>query len=201
MVSNLTERLGSDEVDALGNAFSRLGWGGLVVQVMMGAIPFAIMVYTVLFNGSRPDGPPSALPLVQHFSTIDLVLLVFIVLWFYQYTRIGKRIRKSPSRVSISGVQRSVWIGISGATLAILFSMMVLLFEVGTMLFRFLSAPQAGVAAIQRMDAMASWVSAIDMLNLLSLILTLGGEILALAFGQALLFRTNQLTTRTTEMR
>lgn len=196
MSRNLTERLDPTEIDALANAFSRLGWGGLLVQIMMGAIPFAIMVYTVVFNAPGPEGSGSALPFVQNFSTIDLVLLVFIVLWFYRYTRIGRRIRRAPSRVTISGAQRSVWIGIIGATLAILFSMLVLLFEVGNMLFRFLAAPQAGIAAIQRMDAMASWVSAIDMMNLLSLILTLGGEILALAFGQVLLFRTSQLTAK-----
>jgi hypothetical protein len=72
--------------------------------------------------------------------------------------------------------------------------MLILLFEVGTLLFYFLSAPQAGLPTLQTTgDSFATWVSAIDMMNLLSLILTLGGEIFALIFGLLLLFRTMQV--------
>ena len=79
------------------------------------------------------------------------------------------------------------------ASIAILFSMVVLLLEVGTLLFYFLSAPQAGVPTVQTTGAaVATWVSAVDMMNLLSVILTLGGEIFALIFGLLLLFRTLQ---------
>jgi hypothetical protein len=80
------------------------------------------------------------------------------------------------------------------ASSAILFSMLVLLLEVGTLLFYFLSAPQAGVPTVQTTGAaVATWVSAVDMMNLMSVILTLGGEIFALIFGLLLLFRTIQV--------
>jgi hypothetical protein len=69
----------------------------------------------------------------------------------------------------------------------------VLLFEVGTLLFYFLSAPQAGLPTVQTTTTgVASWVSAVDMMNLMAVILTLGGEIFALIFGLLLLFRTMQ---------
>ena len=73
--------------------------------------------------------------------------------------------------------------------------MLVLLFEVGTLLFYFLSAPQAGIPTLQTTAgaAVATWVSAVDMMNLMSVILTLGGEIFALIFGLLLLFRTIQV--------
>lgn len=195
MLKKLTDSLRPSKGDELGNAFSRLGWGGLWGQVMMGAIPFAIMLYTLVFTGASAQGARSGLPFVQYFSTIDLFLLIFIVFWFYRYTRIGRRMRRSPERVSVSAARRTVWIGLVATTFAILFSMLVLLFEVGNMLFYFLAAPQAGVPTFQTtVNGFASWVSAVDMMNLLSLILTLGGEILALIIGLLLLFRTMQVT-------
>lgn len=195
MTRNLTESLDSSDIHALARTFTRLGWGGLLAQVMMGVIPAAIMVYTLLYSFPAPDESQSALPLIQFFSALDLAFLIFIMVWFVNYTCIGSRIRQAPSRVTLPGIHRIVWIGVTATTLSILFSMLVLLFEIGNVLFYFLSAPQAGVPPIRQWDVFQRWVSAIDMLSLLALILTLGGEILALVFAQLLLFRTNQLTT------
>ncbi len=193
MLTKLTDSLRPSTIDGLASGFSRLGAAGLWAQLMMGAIPFAIMMYTLLFTSPSLPGGHSALPLVQYFSIVDLFLLVFIIFWFYRYTRIGKRIKASPARVSLNGIRRTVWIGLVATTLAILFSMIVLLFEVGNMLFHFLSAPQAGIPTVQTtVNGIANWVSAADMMSLLSLILTLAGEIFALIFGLLLLFRTLQ---------
>lgn len=195
MLRNLTESLDSNDISALANAFTRYGWGGFLVQVIVGVIPAAIMIYTLLFSVPTPDEAQSALPLIQLFSTLDFVLLLFIMAWFIWYARIGSRIREAPYRLTIRGLHRVVWIGVAATTMAILFSMLVLLFEIGNVLFYFLSTPQAGIGVIRRWDAFERSVSAIDMMNLLSLILALGGEILALIFAQLLLFRTNQMTT------
>lgn len=185
-----TKDTGSSRIQALGGALSGLGWGGLSAQAIMGAIPFTIMVYTLIFASATERGAASALPFVHYFSIIDLLLLIFIVLWFFRYTRIGKRIRSQPDRFSIRGIRRAIWIGIAATTLAILFSMLVLLFEVGNMLFFFLSAPQAGMPTFQTSaDGLASWVSAVDIMSLLSLVLTLGGEVAALIFGLLLLLQ------------
>ena len=55
------------------------------------------------------------------------------------------------------------------------------------------SAPQAGVPVIQAQGVgVSSWVSAVDILSLMSLILTLGAEVAVLIFGLWLLFRTTQ---------
>jgi hypothetical protein len=195
MLEKLTESLQTSETDSLEKAFSRLGWCGFWALVVMGAIPIIIMVYTFVFTG-RPSGSPrSGLPFVQFFSTVGVLLSVFIALWFYRYTRIAKRIQDPASRPSESSLRRTVWTGLVATNLAILFSMLVLLFEVGTLLFYFLSAPQAGLATVQTtVDGLASWVSAIDIMNLMAVILTLGGEIFALIFGLLLLSRTMQLS-------
>lgn len=193
MPENMTESLQPPKTDRVAKALARYGWGGLWSLVLMGAIPVIIMVYTFIFS-DRPSGSHrSGLPLVQFFSTVGLMLLVFITFWFYRYTRIAKRLLGPAARPSEASLRKTVWTGLVATTLALLFSMLVLLFEVGTLLYYFLSAPQAGLPTIQTtVDGFASWVSAVDMINLLSMILTLGGEIFALIFGLLLLFRTLQ---------
>ena len=156
-------------------------------------------VCTVVFSGTPSGSSRSGLPLVHFLSTLGLLLLVFLTAWFYRYTRIAKRIQDPARRPSESSLRRTVWTGVVATNLAILFSMLVLLFEVGTLLFYFLSAPQAGLPTVQTTTELASWVSAVDMMNLMSVILSLGGEIFALIFGLLLLFRTLQLPAQSTE--
>jgi hypothetical protein len=59
---------------------------------------------------------------------------------------------------------------------------------VGALLLSLLSTPSTGVPV-------ANLVSAVDMMNLLSVILSLGGKICALIMGLWLLFRTIQAQT------
>lgn len=193
MLEELTETLRPSRTETLAKAFSRWGRSGFWALLVMGALPLVIMVYTLVFTG-RPSGSArSGLPLVQFFSTAGLLLLVFLTLWFHRYTRIATRLQDPAKRPSDASLRKTVWTGVVAASIAILFSMLVLLLEVGTLLFYFLSAPQAGLPTVQTTGAaVATWVSAVDMMNLLSVILTLGGEIFALIFGLLLLFRTIQ---------
>jgi hypothetical protein len=194
MLEELTETLRSSRTETLAKAFSRWGRSGFWALVVMGAIPLAITVYTLVFSDRPAGSTRSGLPLVQFFSTAGLVLLVFLTLWFHRYTRIAQRLMDPASRPSDASLRKTVWTGVVAASSAILFSMLVLLLEVGTLLFYFLSAPQAGVPTVQTTGAaVATWVSAVDMMNLMSVILTLGGEIFALIFGLLLLFRTIQV--------
>jgi hypothetical protein len=193
MLETLTESMQSSRSESLAKAFSRWGWSGFWALVGMGALPLIIMLYTFVFSGTPSGSSRSGLPLVHFLSTLGLLLLVFLTVWFYRYTRIAKRIQDPARRPSESSLRRTVWTGVVATNLAILFSMLVLLFEVGMLLFYFLSAPQAGLPTVQTTAEVASWVSAVDMMNLMSVILSLGGEIFALIFGLLLLFRTLQL--------
>jgi hypothetical protein len=193
MLEELTESLRPSRTETLAKAFSRWGRSGFWALVVMGALPLIIMVYTFVFTGQPAGSSRSGLPLVQFFSTAGLLLLVFLALWFHRYTRIAVRLQDPAKQPSDASLRKTVWTGVVAASIAILFSMLVLLLEVGTLLFYFLSAPQAGVPTVQTTGAaVATWVSAVDMMNLLSVILTLGGEIFALIFGLLLLFRTIQ---------
>ncbi|MGD8959295.1 MAG: DUF3611 family protein [Desulfobacteraceae bacterium] len=185
-----TESLLPTQTDRVARALMRYGQGGFWSLVLMGAIPVIIMLYTFIFS-DRPSGTNrSGLPFVHFFSTMGLALLIFITYWFYRYIQIGKRLQAPGAELNESSLRRTVGTGLAATSLALVFSFLVMLFEVGTLLFYFLSAPQAGLPTFQTtLDGVASWVSAVDMINLLSMVMTLGGEIFAIIFGLLLLYR------------
>jgi hypothetical protein len=68
--------------------------------------------------------------------------------------------------------------------------MLLMMFEVGRLLFVFLRAPQGGAPVIQTTTYDPStWVSAIDMVGLLADLSVLAAELIVLAFTLWLLFR------------
>ena len=118
-------------------------------------------------------------------------MLIFTTVWFYRYTRLAQRISNSTLHPSLFLVQKAAWIGVASSVLGVVFSMLVILFEVAQLLMYFLRAPQAGVPAVQTTGGgQASWVSAVDMMHLMALVVTTFGEFIVLAFSLWLLFRT-----------
>src|SRR5215831_7455668 len=106
------------------------------------------------------------------------------------FLRLGWQIADPARRPSEFEIRRVAWIGVAASAVGILFSMLVILFEVVQLLIYFLRAPQAGVPAIQTTGGgQATWVSAADMMNLLALTLGLFGELTILVFSIWLLFR------------
>jgi hypothetical protein len=196
MLEKLTETLISSRSETLAKAFSRWGRSGFWVLVATGIFPLMIMAYTLFFSGQSPDTVRSGLPLIRFFSTAGFLLLVFLAFWFHRYTRIALRLQDPESRPSDTSLRRTVWTGVTAASLAILFSMFVLLFEVGALLLSLLSAPSTGISSVEPAGVpVANLVSAVDMMNLMSVILSLGGKICALIMGLLLLFRTIQAQT------
>jgi hypothetical protein len=172
---------------SLAKAFWRLGWIGFWVQVGLGAIPILMFLYASLFAGG---GTRARVTLVEVLTVGGLLVLAFTILWSYRYTRLAKQIADPAQRPLQSTVQRIAWIGVAGSTLGLVFSMLVMLAETAVLLAYFLRAPQAGVPVIQTAGAASpSWVSAIDIVSLLSLILIAFGELVVLSFSQWLLFR------------
>ena len=88
-------------------------------------------------------------------------------------------------------VQKAAWIGLASSALGIVFSMLVILFEIAKLLIYFLRAPQARVPVIQTTGGgQASWVSAADIMHLMALVVTTFGEFTVLALSLWLLFGT-----------
>jgi hypothetical protein len=177
---------------SLARTFARFGWIGFWLQVALGAIPALLMVYAFLFSGGGTRG---RVLLLEALTVGGLLVLAFTTVWFYRYTRLAKRIAAPTDRPSQSVVQRVAWIGVAASTLGIVFSMLVMLGEAAVLLSYFLRAPQAGVPVIQTAGAgQSTWVSAIDIISLLALMLITFGELIVLAFSLWLLFRSTVAT-------
>ena len=173
--------------DSLANAFSRLGWAGFWIQIAIGIVPLTLIIYAQSTGATTRRG----LLLVGYLTIAGFLVLIFTTVWFYRYTRLAQRISNSTLRPSLFLVQKAAWIGVASSVLGVVFSMLVILFEVAQLLMYFLRAPQAGVPAVQTTGGgQASWVSAVDMMHLMALVVTTFGEFIVLAFSLWLLFRT-----------
>ena len=130
--------------------------------------------------------PPPGFPLIEYLSIAGLLVLAFTTMWSYRYTRLAVRLADPGRRPAESAVQR-VWTGIKASTIGIVFSMLVMFFEVGQLLIYFLRAPQAVIPVVKTTGGPASWVSAA---GLMALLLTMFVEVAILAFSLWLLYRT-----------
>ena len=176
--------------DSLARAFSRLGWLGFWMQIAIGAIPVVLILYAFVFGSARPAGTRSGFPLIQYLTIASLLVLAFTTVWFYRYTRLAARLADPARRPTEFSVQRTVWTGVMASTIGIIFSMLVMFFEVAQLLIYFLRAPQAGIPVVQTTSGAASWVSAADIVSLMALLLTMFVEIAVLVIGLWLLLRT-----------
>jgi hypothetical protein len=196
MLSSVVEGLDNAKLESLAGTFRRLGRIGFWTQVVLGAFPVILMVYVFVFTGSLSvPGTRAGLRLIEHLTVLNLLVLVFTTIWFFRYRRLAPRIADPATRPSRDSLLRTVWTGLVASSLGAIFSMILLLLEVGQLLFYFLSAPQGGIPAIQAAPAVGSagsWVSAVDVASLMALLLTLSAEVIALVLGLWLLARTSR---------
>ena len=196
MLSSVVDGLESAKLDSLAGTFRRLGRVGFWTQLLLGAFPVILMVYVFVFTGSLSvPGTRAGLPVIEHLTVLNLFVLVFTTIWFFRYRRLANRIADPASRPPRASLLRTVWTGLVMSSLGAIFSMILLLLEVGQLLFYFLSAPQGGIPAIQAAPAVGSagsWVSAVDVASLMALLLTLSAEVIALVLGLWLLARTSR---------
>jgi len=176
--------------DRLSQSFSSLGWLGFWMQIAVGSVPLALIIFALAFGRNPAPGTRAGFPLIEYLSIAGLVVLAFTTLWSFRYTRLAVRLADPTRRPTRTAVQRTVWTGVKASTIGIALSMLVMLFEVIQLLIYFLRTPQAGVPVIQTTGGPASWVSAADMAGLLALLLTMFAEVTVLVFSLWLLFRT-----------
>jgi hypothetical protein len=177
--------------DGLAKTFLRLGWIGFWLQIAFGAIPLILAIYAVIFTRNAGPGTRGGLLLIEFLTFAGLLVLVFTTVWSYRYTRLAKKMTDPARRPSDSQLRRAAWTGVTASAIGIVFSMLVMLFEVAQLLIYFLRAPQAGVPAIQTTSSgEATWVSAADMMSLMALVLTVFGEFAVLGLSLWLVYRT-----------
>ncbi len=190
MLRRLRDAIRPSKGSSLARAFSRLGWAGFWLQVVFGSLPIIVMASYLTFSRSATVSR-SGFPFVEYLTIANLLMLVFTTFWSYRYTRLAKRIMDPQRRPSESYGIGSVWTGVVASTVGMLFSMIVMLIEAANLLFYFLKAPQGGIPVVQTSGAAAvHWVSSVDMVSLMALILTLFSELIILVFSLWLLFRT-----------
>jgi hypothetical protein len=190
MLRTIKNALAPSRSRSLAMTFSRLGWLGFWMQVAIGAAPVALILHSRIFDHNSGGGTRAGLALVEYLTIASLLVLAFTTIWFYRYTRLAARIADAQRRPIAYDVQRAAWTGVAASTLGIVFSMLVMMLEIGQLLFYFLRAPQAGVPVVQTTGGgPASWVSAADIVSLLVLSITMFIEVIVLALSLWLLCR------------
>jgi Protein of unknown function (DUF3611) len=178
------------EAGRLSKTFYRLGWAGFWVQVVLGSLPVVTMVYYFAFTGTAAASR-SGFPFIEYLAAVNLLAILFTIFWSFRYTRLARSIAKPDQRPSQTFLTRTVWIGVIASMVSLFISVVVILLEAANLTFYFLKAPQAGIPVIQTSGIESvRFVSSVDMVSLLALILTLFAEQIVMIFNLRLLYRT-----------
>ncbi len=177
------------KVESLALTFERTGRTGFWAQLVLGTFPVVVMAF-VLFYAGNLSGTRAGVPIVEWLTLGNILILFFTTFWFHRYRGLAKRFADPATRPTHQEVAGKVWTGLMASILGVIFSILVMLFEVGQIFFYFLTAPQGGVPTVQVNGA--TFVSAIDMASLMALVMTLSAEVLVTMMGLWLLFRTSR---------
>ncbi len=194
MLKKLIDTMHVAKIDGLAATFQRSGRVGFWAQIVLGSFPVILMLFIFTFSGNV-TGPRAGLPIVGWLTLLNMAVLVFTTIWFFRHIGLGKKIADPATRPTESAVAGAVWTGLIASSLGIVFSLAVMLVEVGQLLFYFLAAPQGGIPTLQTTPSSidGSWVSAVDLASLMMLVLMLAAEVIATMLGMWLLFRTTHV--------
>jgi hypothetical protein len=138
---------------------------GLWLQLAIGTIPVGLLIYAFLFGSNDTIATRSSLLIVEYLTFGSLLILAFTAIWFYRYTRFSSQLGDVETEDVAPILQRAAWIGVTASTIGIVFSAVVMMFEVTQLLLYFLRAPQAGVPVTcsPGFPPLVSWVHPLEM--------------------------------------
>src|SRR5262249_15171508 len=116
MSQNLQEAIGVSQAASLSRTFSRLGWAGFWLQVVLGSLPVLALAYYFFFGGSGAI-TRIGFPFVEYLAAINLLTILFTIYWSYRYTRLARRITDPERCPPPASMTRSVWTGVIASTL------------------------------------------------------------------------------------
>ena len=174
--------------ESLGKHFSRLGWIGFWIQVVLLIIPIFLLLY-VMFISSPESAQRKGINLGNYLSYGSLVVMLFTTFWFFRYTRLAKKIADPKLCPAQSSVIKTVWIGLGASCLGVFFSVIMMINTVFRMLIILLATPQTGIPFAAPGGDPGTVLSAIDAVSLTSLVLMLAAELIVMSFSLWLLFR------------
>jgi hypothetical protein len=174
----------------LGATFTKLGWIGFVIQLVLLSLPLVLAMY-MLF-GFTPDSPARrGIDLSNLLSWGSLLVAVFTAVWFFRYPGLGRRIAEGDTRLSGASVLKTVWIGVWASGIGIVFSMLLLFSESSRILFVMLANPQTGLMISPNIGSNPNQsISALDGISLITLLILLTAELVVLGLSLWLMYRT-----------
>lgn len=165
-------------------------WGGIAfwTQLFLAVIP--VIVITIVFSSIYGvQAPIRSAGLLGAISLASFVILIATTFWCWRYRKLGRAMADGTQMPTHKQLERTLWIGLVLSATGIVLSMTVLFAEMTYLLIRFLEAPQGGVPVIQTVDGGTSWISAVDILGMMTVVLTLAAEIVVMVGGLWLLSR------------
>jgi hypothetical protein len=188
MSKNSKEQWQPANPESLGKHFSRLGWIGFWIQVVLLIIPIFLLLY-VMFISSPETAQRKGINLGNYLSYGSLLVMLFTTFWFFRYTRLGRKIADPKLCPGQSSVIKTVWIGLGASCLGIFFSIIMMIKTVFRMLVILLATPQTGIPFAAPGGDPGTVLSAIDAVSMTSLVLMLTAELIVMSFSLWLLFR------------
>jgi hypothetical protein len=181
--------LSQNEARGIARALRRFGGIAFWAQLFVAVIP--IIVITIVFSTVYGvQAPVRSAGILGLFTLIGFVILLATTFWCWRYRKLGRALVDGTATVTPKRLLRNIWTGLALSCAGIVLSMTVLFAEMTYLLIRFLEAPQGGVPVIQTVDGGGtSWISAVDILGLMTVVLTLAAEIVVLVVGLWLLSR------------
>lgn len=174
-------------LESVAGSFRRLGWTGVIVQLVLAIVPLATLGYFLFGKATGVRTEPSVTDIL---AIAGLLILLFTTFWSYRYASLGRRMVEPAQRPPYKKVTRVLWIGLWAGVTGIVASMLLLIVGAARLLYLFMKAPQGGVPVIQTSAANRSyWVSSMDIVSLLAEICMLAGELVIVGFTLWLLYR------------
>ncbi len=163
-----------------------LGWGGLVLQAMLGFIPLVVVVARI-FRGQQIGRFGWGLWLAM----ACLLLLLFSIYWCFRYTRIAARLVLSDRRPSKPAVKRAIKLGLLSNLTITTLATLIALWQVSAMTLRLLSVPQgaAMVAPVGGVSvAAAALITPSNMITIYAMISTIAAGLVGLIVALLLIY-------------
>jgi hypothetical protein len=174
-------------LESVAGSFRRLGWTGVIVQLLLAVVPLATLGY---FLFGKATGVRTVLSITDILAIGGLLILLFTTFWSFRYASLGRRMVEPGCRPPFKKVTRVLWVGLWAGVMGIVASMLLLIVGAARLLYLFMKAPQGGVPVIQTSAANRSyWVSSMDIVSLLAEICMLAGELILVGFTLWLLYR------------
>lgn len=189
-----TAPLSQSAADGVARALRR--WGGIAfwTQIFVAVIP--VIVITIVFSSIYGvQAPIRSAGLLGAITLASFVVLIATTFWCWRYRKLGRAMADGTDTPTRKRLERTLWIGLTLSCIGIVLSMTVLFAEMTYLLIRFLEAPQGGVPVIQTVEGGTSWISAVDILGMMTVVLTLSAEIVVLVGGLWVLSRVMFLRT------